>query len=594
MALISLRQQVAQTIVVRASGHLLDHQREYPQWEFSRERLQYLIQDVGIGGVLLFGGTVADVSLRVQQQQAWADIPLLVCADVEAGVGQRFTGATSFPPPMALSDLGERGIQWARQMGRITALEAAAMGINWLLAPVVDVQCNPLNPVIDVRAFGTDAERVAVLTSAFIAGAQSAPVLTTAKHFPGHGDTGVDSHLALPILPHARDRLETLEWPPFQRAIAAGVSAIMSGHILVPELDKRWPATLSPAILDGILRQQWHFRGLIVTDAMTMGALTQVPSTAIPLSPAELAVQAIAAGADIVLMPAEPEAAIDAICAAVKEGRISRDRIRQSVSRILQAKSKVCDPQRIEQLNLERWTGTAEPVVARTSAAPPSPPPLLEDLPPQKSGLSRLLPQQPTTAAAETELDLAIATPAALACATAISQAAVRGDRLSSLPLRAQSNWVNWIWTDSLLDAKYLASDCPTIAAAAAQGMPIFLSDLRTPLTTLEMTLDLADGLVVQVFVRGGPFRGFGGLPPTAQHQLVERLAKVKAIACFGSKGCYQQLVLLSAAHNIPCLHAIDQQTPAQTEIAQRLWGNGSAIGSTRGQIVGNGLLAWE
>ena len=445
---LSLRQEVAQTIVVRASGHLLDSQAGYPQWEWPQERLKPLIEDLGIGGVLLFGGTVADVILRVQQMQEWATVPLLVCADVEAGVGQRFEGATQFPPAMALSHMGDRGIHWARQMGRITANEAAAIGVNWLLAPVVDVQSNPCNPVIDVRAFGTSAAQVAALTSAFIAGAQAAPVLTTAKHFPGHGDIEVDSHLALPTITHDRDRLEALEWIPFQSAITAGVNAIMSAHMTVPALDDKWPATLSSNILEGILRQQWHFSGLIVTDAMTMGALQHLPGTTQPLSAGELAVRAIEAGTDIVLMPSNPEEAIEALYTAVRQGRISRDRIRQSVTRILRAKQKVCDPRRMAWANVGQYLQPVSEMVTVPATAPSHLPPLsLKDSLPERSpGLERLLPDDDHYADPSTVACQQVGLPEAWKCAAAIARESIRTQRTTQLPLEAQAGWLNWIW----------------------------------------------------------------------------------------------------------------------------------------------------
>ena len=369
---LTLQQQVAQTIVVRASGHLLDSQAGYPQWEWPREKLQPLIQDVGVGGVLLFGGTVADVALRVQQMQDWASIPLFVCADVEWGVGQRFAGGTEFPPAIAFSQLGSTGTEWARQMGQVTAREAAVLGINWLFAPVADVQSNPNNPVIDVRAFGTTPERVGELASAFIRGAKMASVLTTAKHFPGHGDTSVDSHLILPELPHPRQRLETLEWQPFKQAIAAGVDAIMSAHLMVPKVDADWPATLSKTLLEGILRQEWKFDGLVVTDAMTMGAMAQYPSPDDPLPCGELAVRALEAGADVIVMPPQPLDAIQAICAAVDSGRLSRQRIRQSVERILIAKHRVCNRSRMAELPIEHLLPGAKPA-SKPASAPPRP-----------------------------------------------------------------------------------------------------------------------------------------------------------------------------------------------------------------------------
>jgi beta-glucosidase len=241
-----LAAQVAQLVVVRASGTLFDHQRRYPQWEAPQADLQRYVQELGIGGVIWLGGTAAELGLRTQQVQGWAEIPLFMAADVEEGVGQRFAGATQFPPPLALGAIAQTDLDqactYAEAMGAATAQEAIALGLNWLLAPVVDVNNNADNPVINVRAFGQTPHRVQALTQAFIAGAQRHPVLTAAKHFPGHGDTAVDSHLQLPIVSHDRDRLAQIEFPPFHSAIAAGVDAVMTAHLQVPRPRPRPPS----------------------------------------------------------------------------------------------------------------------------------------------------------------------------------------------------------------------------------------------------------------------------------------------------------------------------------------------------------------
>jgi len=216
---LSLAEKVAQMVVVRASGHLFDGLIRYPVWEPPAAKLQHWIGDLGVGGVLLVDGSAADLAARTQQLQSWAKIPLLIAADIEEGVGQRFAGATWFPPPMAIATLAKnnpaQAEAYAETMGAITAREAVAIGLNWVLAPVVDVNNNPENPVINVRAFGESPAMVSRLATAFIRGAQPYPVLTTAKHFPGHGDTAVDSHVDLPVLPHSESRLAEIELPPF-------------------------------------------------------------------------------------------------------------------------------------------------------------------------------------------------------------------------------------------------------------------------------------------------------------------------------------------------------------------------------------------
>ena len=273
----NLAEKVAQMVVVRASGYLFDNQIRYPDWEPPTSKLKYWLQDLGVGGVIFVGGSAVDLATRTQQLQSWAKTPLLLAADIEEGVGQRFAGATWFPPPMAIAALAQtnptKAQEYAETMGSITAQEALAIGLNWILAPVVDVNNNPDNPVINIRAFGETPEIVGQLATAFIRGAQKYPVLTTAKHFPGHGDTAVDSHFELPVLPHSESRLVEVELPPFVEAIAAGVDSVMSAHLLIPAWDKELPATLSQKILTGQLRQRLGFGGLVVTDALVMGAI---------------------------------------------------------------------------------------------------------------------------------------------------------------------------------------------------------------------------------------------------------------------------------------------------------------------------------
>ncbi|MEY4519613.1 MAG: hypothetical protein RLZZ499_2213, partial [Cyanobacteriota bacterium] len=226
---LSLKEQIAQMIIVRASGHLFDHQIRYPAWEANNQQLKTWLTEFNLGGVILLGGSSVELQARSQQLQSWANIPLFIAADIEEGIGQRFPGGTWFPPPMALGKIYEQNPdlarQYAYQMGEVTAQEALAVGINWLLAPVVDVNNNPDNPAINIRAFGDRPEVVANLTTAFIQGAKSTAVLTTAKHFPGHGDTSTDSHLDLPALNHSESRLAEIELPPFEQAIAAGVDS---------------------------------------------------------------------------------------------------------------------------------------------------------------------------------------------------------------------------------------------------------------------------------------------------------------------------------------------------------------------------------
>lgn len=336
---LSLEEQIAQMIVVRASGHLFDHQIRFPQWEPPTETLKHWLETLKVGGVVLLGGSAAELFQRTTQLQSWTNIPLLIAADVEEGVGQRFAGASWFPPPMALGEIAKTNLPLAKTyatlMGELTAKEALALGINWLLAPVVDVNNNPDNPVINVRSFSDTPEVVSALSGAFLTGANRYPVLTTAKHFPGHGDTATDSHLSLPVLDVTIDRLAAVELPPFENAINQGVDTVMSAHVLVPCWDETFPATVSSTVLTQQLRLSLGFEGLIVTDALIMGALDEVAS------PEEVAVLAIEAGADVLLMPHNPEKTITAITEAVNNGRLSPQRISASVARIWEAKQKI-------------------------------------------------------------------------------------------------------------------------------------------------------------------------------------------------------------------------------------------------------------
>ncbi len=335
---LSLKQKIAQMVIVRASGFSLDQQRLYPQWELDNQLLENLITNYGIGGIILVGGSVGEVKQRIDHWQSLAKIPLFICADVEEGVGQRFAGAVQFPPPMALAEIWQKdrqiALDLAEQMGRVTACESLAIGVNWLLAPVADVNSNPRNPVINVRSFGTTPLVVSELTCAFLKGAHTYPVLTTAKHFPGHGDTSLDSHLLTPIIHSDRQHFFDIELPPFQALISQGIDSIMTAHLIAEAWDRENIATFSQKILQDLLRNELGFSGLIVTDALVMGGVGK-------LSSAEMAIKAIQAGVDILLMPPDAIATIEAIYTAVIDGIITEERIEQSFTRIKQAKYKL-------------------------------------------------------------------------------------------------------------------------------------------------------------------------------------------------------------------------------------------------------------
>ena len=280
------------------------------------------------------------------QLQSKAKLPLLIGADFERGTGMRLDDGTSFPTAMALAAAGTPADAYT--MGKITALEARAVGIQWIYAPVSDVNNNPGNPIINTRSFGEDPHKVAEFVSQFVRGVEENGGLATAKHFPGHGDTAADSHIDLPVIPANRERLESLELVPFRAAIAAGTGSIMTGHLAVPALepDINTPATLSHNILTGVLRDELHFQGLVVTDAMDMGGIT------VRYAPGEAAVRAVLAGADALLMPPVPDAAFEGLQNAVRSGRISIERLDASVRRILEAKAMLgIDKTRIVDIN---------------------------------------------------------------------------------------------------------------------------------------------------------------------------------------------------------------------------------------------------
>ncbi|HEY0082675.1 MAG TPA: glycoside hydrolase family 3 N-terminal domain-containing protein, partial [Pyrinomonadaceae bacterium] len=309
-----------------------------------------------VGGIILFRGPVYESVHLVNRMQQLARRPLLISADLEAGAGMRFDHTINFPWNMAVSATGNA--EYARKLGEATAREARALGIQQIFAPVVDVNNNEANPVISVRSYGEDPKEVARMAVAFTEGAQGGGVIATAKHFPGHGDTAVDSHRGLPVVNVARERLDAIELVPFRAAIAAGVGSVMIAHIGLPQLDPTTvsplaagthlkpgyadtevivpdatlPATLSPAVVGGLLRRDLGFDGIVVTDALDMSGLT------IYFTPGEAAVRTVLAGADMLLKPPDADAAIRGLRAAVASGRLTERRIEESARRLLAAK----------------------------------------------------------------------------------------------------------------------------------------------------------------------------------------------------------------------------------------------------------------
>src|SRR5438270_3174669 len=308
------------------------------------QQLLHDVQALHVGGfiVITHGSPLGIVksqayptALLANQLQSKSKLPLLIGADFERGTAMRLDEGTSFPTAMAVAASGNP--KDAYTVGKITALEARAVGVHWIYAPDADVNNNPGNPIINTRSFGENPERVAQFVSEFVRGVEENGGLATAKHFPGHGDTAADSHIDLPVIRADRSRLESLELVPFRAAISAGAGSIMTGHLNVPALepDPNTPATLSSHILTGVLRDELNFQGLVVTDAMDMGGIT------VRFAPGEAAVRAVLAGADCLLMPPVPDAAFEALQSAVKSGRISRERLDASVRRILDAKARL-------------------------------------------------------------------------------------------------------------------------------------------------------------------------------------------------------------------------------------------------------------
>ena len=298
--------------------------------------LESLVAEAKIGGLILFApARVYDAAELANRFQKLAKVPLLIAADFEAGAANRVTGATLFPPLMSLGAAGSGDLAYA--MGRITALEGRAMGIHMTYAPVVDVNINPDNPIINTRSFGADPALVSRLAKAFIRGVQSNGMIATAKHFPGHGDTSLDSHTLMPTIEADLERLQKVELYPFRAAIGAGVKAVMSAHLAVPALDPTpgVPATLSAPIMTGLLRDKMGFKGLIVTDALEMAGVTNTYSTE------EASLRAVLAGVDQLLLPPEPAKVIAYLAAAVRDGRVPLARIDASVRRILETKASL-------------------------------------------------------------------------------------------------------------------------------------------------------------------------------------------------------------------------------------------------------------
>jgi beta-N-acetylhexosaminidase len=356
---LTLDEKIGQMFMVDANITAMNRETEQSR------KLENQIVSAKIGGVILFRSQIGPTAVFANRWQSMAKVPLFVSADLEMGMGMRFDDAPWWPPNMAVAATGDT--EWARLQGWATATQARAVGVNWVYAPVIDVNNNPNNPVINTRSYGEDPHLVANFGRAFIEGVQEAGALACAKHFPGHGDTSTDSHLGLPFIDVSRERLDSLELIPFREAIQAGTGSIMLAHVALPQIEPELaapmraangresgresnptvvlakaepdaprltlPVTLSPKVITGLLREELKYSGLIVTDALSMSGITA------RYGPAEAAVRAVKAGSDILLKSPDIEAAVAGIKSAIQSGQISGARIDASVEKILRTKA---------------------------------------------------------------------------------------------------------------------------------------------------------------------------------------------------------------------------------------------------------------
>jgi beta-N-acetylhexosaminidase len=324
MAKLTPRQKIAQLVVPWLNG-------TYTALDDSTFQIaKRWVDTLEVGGIIISVGTPYDIASKLNALQRRSKLPLLISADLEWGAGMRVVGATAFPMIMAAGATGNE--RDAYTIGRVAALEGRAVGIHVNFAPDADVNNNPLNPIINIRSFGEDPRAVAKLVQAYVRGLQDNGMLATLKHFPGHGDTDVDSHIGLPTIRASYSRLDSVELVPFRAGIEAGAQVVMSAHIAFPAFTGDAPATLSASVLTGVLRDSLKFRGLVVTDALQMGAIVA------KYGAGEAAVRAFEAGSDLLLMPADPDSAIASMLVALQTGRLTAARLDASVRRVLAIK----------------------------------------------------------------------------------------------------------------------------------------------------------------------------------------------------------------------------------------------------------------
>ncbi|HEX8198791.1 MAG TPA: glycoside hydrolase family 3 protein [Pyrinomonadaceae bacterium] len=325
---LTLREKIGQMVMVRMSG-------EFQNWNDPRFlELRRHIEENHLGGFILFRGEANSIAALTNELQRMSKHPLLFAADYERGLRMQLRTGTPFTTNMGVGATGD--VQAAYRQGKIIAEEMRAIGVNWLFAPVADINNNPDNPVINIRSFGASPERVGEFVSALAKGVRDGGALATLKHFPGHGDTATDSHIGLSIVPVDKQRINSVELVPFKMGIGSGVDAVMTAHLAMPKVTgDEVPGTLNPKITTDILRKELGFNGIVTTDAMEMGAIKKT------YSDERSVVMAVKAGADIVLLPNDARKTIDAIEAAVKAGELTEDRINESVRRLLSAKYRL-------------------------------------------------------------------------------------------------------------------------------------------------------------------------------------------------------------------------------------------------------------
>lgn len=312
----SVREKVSQLIYVRVGSNMPPPVRA----EDDTDRLEGLLREFSIGGLLLFNGTYGVTGQALSRLQSLSRFPLLVAADLERGAGQQLAGATVFPHAMALSAQGLSGAADAEEIGRITAREALSEGVHCILGPVADVHSNPRNPIISTRAFGSDPAVVAALVAAYVRGCREEGALVAPKHFPGHGDTDMDSHSEVPVIRGGRDRMEGVELVPFRAAIRANCDAIMTAHAVYPDIDDSGVvATASRSIIAGLLRADLGFEGAVITDSLLMAGVRGSYATT-----GEMAVALLLAGQDLLLDIDDVAGTIDVVVNAVEDGRVPR------------------------------------------------------------------------------------------------------------------------------------------------------------------------------------------------------------------------------------------------------------------------------